>query len=188
MRRELNYPILLECADTVSSDFWKRVITDMAYNSCPTGTYISNGALTATTFAWEIPADEDDSESLEKSTEELIGLLQEKLGIFSEEDTAERQEHFYQVLASKNPNSTPETWPELKKIYGKDIPIADFVARKFTVNNQLDLSAAKRAMADINLALGLKNIGNDDIIIADGRISAIPALGMDLDTDVINIS
>lgn len=175
MRRELLYPVLLACADTVENSFWKQIITDMAHGSCPTGSYISNGTLTTASFAWEIPNPEE-SPSLEKCTEELVELLQENLGIFSEEDKAERQEHFYQILASKNPNSTPETWPDLKKVYGKEIPIADFVAKKFTVDGELNLSAAKRALADINLGLGLKTITNDDIIVKNGRIVAIPVV------------
>jgi hypothetical protein len=182
MRREIVYPILLACADTVSNSYWKQVLTDMGYGSCPTGSYISNGTLTSSTFAWELPTAEDDEEYIAETTDNLIQLLQDNLGLFSAEDTAEKQEHFYQVLASKNPNETPENWPDLKKIYGKTIPISHFVAEIFTDTETkiLDLKTAKRVLADINLGLGLKTLGNDDIVVKNGKIFSIPPLGLQI--------
>lgn len=188
MRRELLYPILLACAETLSSEFWARVLTEMAYGNCPSNTYISNGALTAAAFAWEIPTN-DDTDFLSSSTGELVELLQEHLGIYSEEDTAERQEIFYQILASKGPDSSPENWQELKKIYGKDLPIAHFVANLLRDSEgNLNKNEALRKIADINLGLGLKNINNDDIVVKDGRIHAILPLGLSLETRFDEIS
>lgn len=182
MRRELLYPTLLACSETITNQFWTQIITEMAYGNCPTGTYISNGTLTAAAFAWEIPSI-DDTDFLQESTEQLVVLLQEHLGIYSDEDTAERQEHFYQILASKNPSETPENWQELKKVYGKDLPIAHFVAKLLTDSNGfLDKTVALKKIADINLSLGLKNIGNDDITVKGGRIVAITPLGLSLDS------
>ena len=178
MRRELIHPTILECAATVDHPYWVNVLTNMAHGICPTGSYISNNALTAATFAWEIPTT-DDEESLEESTKELIELFQENLGLFSEEDTAEREEHFYQVLASKGPNSTPETWPEIKKIYGKELPLAYFIGKRFTNSDGImDIASARRALADVYVGLSVKTIGNDDIVVQDGKIIAIPQVGL----------
>ena len=42
---DLLYPILLECCQYISDNFWKNVFEDLAYGKCPYGIFISNSFL-----------------------------------------------------------------------------------------------------------------------------------------------
>ena len=45
IRKEIVYPIFLECVESIEDTFWKNTFEDLAYGKSPHGTYISNDFL-----------------------------------------------------------------------------------------------------------------------------------------------
>ena len=48
LRKEIVYPIFLECCQYTEDTFWESIFTDLAYGKPPYGTYISKGFLCCT--------------------------------------------------------------------------------------------------------------------------------------------
>jgi hypothetical protein len=45
VKREIVYPVFLECCQYADDIFWENVFEDLAYGKPPYGTYISKGFL-----------------------------------------------------------------------------------------------------------------------------------------------
>ena len=45
MKKELLYPIFLECCQYTSDIFWENIFEDLAYGKTPYGTYVSKNFL-----------------------------------------------------------------------------------------------------------------------------------------------
>ena len=47
IKKEIVYPIFLECFQYITDKFWLNIFEDLAYGKAPYGTYISKGSLTS---------------------------------------------------------------------------------------------------------------------------------------------
>ena len=165
MKRDVIYPTLLLCAATVESTFWKELITEMAYGNCPNDTYISNGVFMTNKFAWEVPS----GDTIAPATTALIGNLQSLLGIFSKEDSKKKRDEFFQFRIDASPDELVQDWSELKRVFGREIPIACYVAG-LMAEYGLDLEEGRRLNAEITTKIATKQIDTDDITVQDGQI------------------
>ena len=46
IKKDIIYPIFLECSQFITDKFWENIFEDLAYGKSPYGTYISKGSLT----------------------------------------------------------------------------------------------------------------------------------------------
>ena len=85
VKREIIYPIFLECCQFADDIFWETIFEDLAYGRAPSGTYISKDFLNCSyknkEFSYKI--ERKDPENIYN---DIYKLLTEKLGILSQKE------------------------------------------------------------------------------------------------------
>ena len=105
LKREIIYPIFLECCQYAKDKFWEQIFEDLAYGKSPTGTYISKGYISCNyknrEFSFKICR-----KNSEEIYNELYFLFTEKLGILSYQEKLDKSNQFVafekEIQDSKN--------------------------------------------------------------------------------------
>ena len=84
-KKEIIYPVFLECCQYTNDIFWENIFEDLAYGKTPYGTYISKDFLCCNY------KDKEFSYKIEKKPSnqlysDIYGLLHKKLGLLSQRD------------------------------------------------------------------------------------------------------
>ena len=170
LKREVVYPIFLNCLPFIDDLFWKETFEELSYGNCYQGSYISKGFLCSNVKGKEFVYKFIDKEP-QKIFVDIVKLLKDKLNIMSKNDRKILYEEFDDV--EKMLKSIRNTdWVDIKKKSLKDILFQNFLIK---IKNQYELRDIQvRCLYNtINLGLMLKSIKNSDVIYEDGEIKGI---------------
>ena len=180
-KKEIVYPVFLECCGHADDVFWENIFEDLAYGKPPYGTYISKGFLCCSyknkEFSYKIERKE--SKIL---YEEIYKLLTEKLGILSHKEKAKKRLDFYEI--EKDIKKSREEWSTIRRKNIKDIMYEKFaidMKRKYS----LTIKQCKFLLAIIFISIMFKTISSKDITYKDDKIYSIN--GIEFSKGKINI-
>jgi hypothetical protein len=169
VKKEILYPIFLECLQYTADSFWENVFEDLAYGKTPYGTYINKNFLCCNYKNKEF------SYKIEKKDAELLyndvyNLLVKKLGLMSIRDKLNKKIDFNNIeedliLARKN-------WNNIRKKNIKDMLIENFVINmknKYSLN----VKQSRKLISSIFIGMIFKVISAKDINYENGEIISI---------------
>lgn len=172
VKREILYPVFLECCQFADDVFWENIFEELAYGKAPYGTYISKGFLCCSyknkEFSYKI--ERKDPKIL---YDDIYKLLTEKLGILSHKEKAQKRLDFHEL--EKNIKQSRQEWASIRRKNVKDIMYEKYVIdmkRKYSLTTK----QCKYLLAIILLSIMFKTITSKDIIYKDDKIQNIAGL------------
>ena len=171
-KKDIIYPIFLECSQFITDKFWDNIFEDLAYGKAPYGTYISKGSLTCKykdkEFIYKI--EKKDPEILYN---EVYVLLTKKLGLLSHQDKINKKIDFQNI--EDEIKEGRKNWNSIRKKNIKDLLIENYV---ITMKNKylLTIKQAKYLLSIIFIGMIFKIISVKDIEYRDGIITKIEGI------------
>ena len=172
VKKEIIYPIFLECCQHADDIFWENIFEDLAYGKAPYGTYISKDFLCCgykkKEFSYKI-----EKKNVETIYREVYTLLTKKLGLLSQREKVKKKKVFTDLEDSLS--NTRKKWVDIKKKNMKELLIELYVTRMKT-KHQLSIKQAKYLISIILIAIVFKVITATNIDYSDGRINSIEGI------------
>lgn len=172
VKKEIVYPIFLECCESIEDTFWKNVFEDLAYGKCPYGTYISKDFLCCNYKNKEF------SYKIEKKDPEVLytdihTLFVKKLGLLSHKDKIDKKIDFVNI--ENEIKESRKSWSNIRKKNIKDLLIENYV---ISMKNKyvLSLKQARHLISLIFIGMVFKVITVKDIEYEDGEIKNIEGI------------
>ena len=178
LRREILYPNLLECCQYTDDTYWKTIFEDLSYGKAPYGAFISKDTLCCRyknkDFSYKLITKKDSS----KIFAEIYKLLNEKLGLLSENEKLEKANEF--ARTELRLTSQYKSWADIKKKNLKNMLIELFVVDMKKEHN-LTIEEAKYLLSTIIVALTYYKAidGKKDIEFYNGRIRSINGISFE---------
>jgi hypothetical protein len=168
MKREIIYPIFLECSELCTDTYWKNIFEDLAYAQTPYGTYISKGFFCCNyknkEFSYKI-----EKKDTAKLFEDICNLCK-RIGLLSHDDKIQKKLDFKTIENDIKGNH--RKWCNIRKKNLKDFLIENYVIRMKSQYN-LDTKQSKYLNYVIFIAMIFKIITMKDIEYEDGEIKNI---------------
>ena len=172
IKKELVYPIFLECCHFATDIFWENIFEDLAYRKAPYGTYISKDFLCCSyrnkDFSYKIEQKEP-----QVIYDELYDLLSVKLGLLSQKEKVKKRKAFKDM--EDNMRDTRKNWNDIKKKNIKELLIELYVT-DMKIKHSLSIKQAKYLLSIIFIAMVFKVITNNDIIYENNRVQHIEGI------------
>ena len=175
VKKEIIYPIFLECSQYITDKFWENIFEDLAYGKAPYGTYISKGSLTCKY------KDKEFIYKIEKKNAKLLYndvylLLTKKLGLLSHQDKLNKKIDFQNI--EDEIKEGRKNWNSIKKKNSNDLLIENYV---ITMKNKyfLSMKQSKYLLSIIFIGMVLKIITVKDIDYSDGVINKIESISFE---------
>lgn len=172
IKKEIIYPVFLECCELATDTFWVNVFEDLAYGKTPYGTYIHKNFLCCSYKGKEF------SYKIERKDPELLyndiySLLTKKLGVISNKEKINKRVNFHET--EYRIKEFGKEWGNIKKKNIKDILIERYV---IDMKNKylLSIKQAKYLQSIIFIALVFKVIVSKDICYENGKIYKIEGI------------
>ena len=112
IRKEILYPIFLECYNHSDDIYWQNIFEDLSYGISPYGTYFSKDYLCCNykkkEFSYKI--EQKDSKQIYK---DVYNLLTKKLGLLSQTQKIEKKKDF--INFEDSIKETRKTWNDIRK-------------------------------------------------------------------------
>ena len=182
LKKELIYPILLECCHYTKDIFWENIFEDLAYGKTPYGTYISKNYLCCRykkkEFTYKI--EKKDPKVLH---DEIYSILNQKLGILSNQEKLNKKKDFTEIEA--NIKGSRKNWSDIRKKNIKKLLLEIYV---INMKNKYSLSVkqTKYLLSIILMAIVFKVIIVSDIEIENGYIKNIKGINFTKNNFSIN--
>lgn len=172
MKKEILYPVFLECLQFTNDFFWENIFEDLAYGKTPYGTYINKDFLCCNY------KDKEFSYKIEKKEPELLYndilfLLGKKLGILSLKDKNNKQIDFKNI--ENELKECRKNWSNIRKKNIKDLLIERYVLN-MKDKYLLTFKQAQELLSHIFIGLVFKVISVKDIKYNDGVITSIDGI------------
>ena len=94
VKKDILYPMFLDCMELIDDKFWENVFEDLAYGKPPYGTYISKDSLCCNykdkEFIYKI-----EKKNPKQLYSDIYSLLSKKLGILSKQDKLMKKIDFH---------------------------------------------------------------------------------------------
>jgi hypothetical protein len=172
LRKEIVYPIFLECCQYTEDTFWESIFTDLAYGKPPYGTYISKGFLCCThkkkDFSYKI-----EKKDAKKIYQEVYSILNKKLGILSHKDKVSKRKLFNEM--EKSLKSELDSWNNIKKKNTRELMIELYVTR-MKEKHSLTIKQSRYLLSILFTALIFKVIKSSDIVYENGKVQSISGI------------
>ena len=172
-RKEIIYPIFLECCQYTNDTYWENIFEDLAYGKTPYGTYIYKDSLCCSyknkEFSYNI--ERKDAEIVH---DEVYRLLTEKLGIMSNREKVARRKAFNQAEA--NLRDARQEWSAVRKKKNVKKLLIELYVTQMKNKFALTIKQAKYLLSVIMIALTLKVITAEDIQYENGKIIDIDGI------------
>lgn len=172
IKREIIYPIFLECCQFTDDKFWENVFEDLAYGKTPYGTYISKDFLCCSykkkEFSYKI------EKKLPKDIyNDVYDLLTNKLGLLSPLEKSKKRKIFKDI--EEDITESRKNWNDIKKKNIKELLIELYVARMKN-KHSLTLKQARYLLSIIFVGMIFKVITNKDVDYKNGKIENIDGI------------
>lgn len=172
IKKEIIYPIFLECCQFTDDLFWENIFEELAYGKGPYGTYISKGFLCCSyknkEFSYKITRKDP-----KIIFDEIYGLLTEKLGILSYKEKAQKKLVFHEV--GKNIKNSRQEWSNIRKKNIKDAMYEKYVI-DMKKEYKLTIKQCKFLLSMIMLSIIFKSISSKDITFKYDKIEHIEGI------------
>uniref|UniRef100_A0A6C0E0I1 Uncharacterized protein n=1 Tax=viral metagenome TaxID=1070528 RepID=A0A6C0E0I1_9ZZZZ len=172
IKKEILYPMFLECFQFTTDSFWENVFEDLAYGKTPYGTYINKNFLCCNYKNKEF------SYKIEKKDPLLLyndvyNLLVKKLGLLSVRDKLNKKIDFNNI--EEDLKNTRKNWNNIRKKNIKDLLIENYVINMKNKYN-LNVSQSRKLISTIFIGLIFKVFSVKDINYDDGVITSIDGI------------
>ena len=188
IKREIVYPIFLECCQFTDDKFWENVFEDLAYGKTPYGTYISKDFLCCSykkkEFSYKI------EKKLPKDVyNDIYDLLTNKLGLLSPLEKTKKRKIFKDI--EEDITESRKNWNDIKKKNIKELLIELYVTRMKN-KHSLTLKQARYLLSIIFVGMIFKVITNKDVHYENGKIEHIDGIEfshkkIDIKKDLYNL-
>ena len=171
-KREITYPVFLECCKHATDVFWENVFENLAYGKPPTGTYISKGYIVCgykgKEFSYKI--ERKDSKII---YDELCKLFKDNLGILSQKEKLQKKIVFDEL--EKNIKESRRDWSSIRKKNVKDMMFEKYVL-DMKKEHGLTFKQCKYLLSVIFLSMMFKTITAKDIEYDNDKIERIEGI------------
>lgn len=171
-KKDIVYPIFIECLQFTEDIFWENIFEDLAYGKTPYGTYLSKDFLCCKykkkDFSYKIERKEP-----KILYEEVYDLLANKLGLLSSEEKIKKKRLFNEL--ETNLKNSGKNWVDIKKKNIKETLIEVYVT-KMKNKYSLSIAQARYLLSIIFIAIVFKVITNKDIEYENGVIHNIKGI------------
>ena len=172
IKKEIIYPVFIECCQYTGDTFWENIFEDLAYGKAPYGTYISKNFLCCRyrkkEFSYKI--EKKDAKTIYN---EVYILLTKRLGLLSQREKIKKRKVFTELEDSIK--DSRKSWSDIKKKNMKELLIELYVTRMKS-KYSLSIKQARYLLSIILFALLFKVIKTDDINYINGRINSIEGI------------
>lgn len=172
IKKDIVYPIFIECLQFTEDIFWENIFEDLAYGKTPYGTYISKDFLCCKykkkDFSYKI--ERKDPKIL---YEEVYNLLANKLGLLSNTEKIKKKKMINEL--ETNLKHSGKNWVDIKKKNTKETLIELYVA-KMKNKYSLSIAQSRYLLSIIFVAMVFKVISNKDIEYENGVIHNIKGI------------
>jgi hypothetical protein len=181
IKKEIIYPIFLECCQFTNDIFWENIFEDLAYGKTPYGTFISKDFICCNykdkEFSYKI-----EKKNPEQLYNDIYLLLAKKLGLLSQRDKLKKKIDFYNI--EEEIKEGRKNWSSIRKKNIKDLLIENYV---IDMKNKylLSIKQSKYLLSIIFIAMVFKVITVKDIHYENGKIEHID--GIELKKKQINV-
>lgn len=184
IKKEIIYPIFLECIQYIKDPFWKSIYEDLAYGKSPTGTYISKDFIICSYKDKEFTYKIERKNSFELYTD-IYTLLNKRVGILSHKEKTKKRFDFNKL--EDEVQDTKKSWSDIKKKNIKDLLIELYV---IDMQKQYSLSQkqSQYLLSIICIAMIFKIISNKDINYVDGKILNINGIEFETKKIILNLN
>jgi hypothetical protein len=165
MKKEILFPIFLQCASQVEDPFWRYVYEDLSYGKCPYGLSLQKNYLSCYIRGKEFSYKMDADKPPEILYQELDSLLRERAGILSEKEKLSERARLCRLRTNKN----KEEWSQVKKKMIRDTLLEQYVLEN-SQKYQIASVMAKRVLSMLIVGLMFKTITAKDIFYQNGFI------------------
>lgn len=174
-RKEILYPIFLECCQYTENTFWENIFENLAYGKTPYGTFISKDFLCCNykkkEFSYKI-----ERKCCKILYQEVYDILTTKLGLMSTQEKITKQKEFDDL--EEHIKDSRKTWANIRKKNMKELFIELYVTRMKEKHN-LTIKQARYLNSIIMLGIIFKVINSDDIIYKNGNVEEIKGISFD---------
>lgn len=180
-KKEIIYPIFLECCQYTNDIFWENIFEELAYGKTPYGTYISKDFLCCNYKDKEFSYKIEKKKSIQLYND-IYSLLSKKLGLLSPRDKMKKKIDFYNI--EEEIKESRKNWTSIRKKNIKDLLIENYV---IDMKNKYSLTVkqSKYLLSVIFIAMIFKVITVKDIKYENGKIDNIE--GIDIEKKKINL-
>lgn len=172
VKREIYYPIFIECSQYAIDTYWENIFCDLAYGKTPYGTYMSKGFLCCSYKKKEFSYKIEKKEAKVVYTE-VYDLLTRKLGLLSSVDRIKKKRDL--AVLENNMKESRKSWSDIRKKNIKELLIELYVAKKKS-EFSLTLQQVRFLLSIIYVAIVFKVITADDITYENGKITRIDGI------------
>lgn len=178
-RKEVVYPIFLECANNVTDDFWITVFEDMAYGKCPRGLFIKNNTINSMNKKKEKSFVYNFSDkTAEEINSELYRLILETTNICSDKDAKKKKKDMLTIKKEIQELKNVDRFSEIRKKKQREMYFDLFVI-KMKHKHNLTQDQAQSLSVKIKLGFIQKYFASADVDYKDGEIRGIRGLKYD---------
>ena len=172
-KKELLYPIFIECSKLVTDSFWRVFYEDLAFNKCPRTVFITNKSVCSNHKKNPLSYSFDNKKATE-IIKELYPLLLDKTNVCSQADWTKKKMMLEksQQLQSKKEYAR---WSSIRKKAIKDALIIDFVVKEKNLRG-LNWAESRELRTLVTTSLTLSIIESTDVLYEDGEIKGIKCL------------
>jgi hypothetical protein len=171
-KKEIIYPIFLECCQYTEDSFWESIFDDLAYGKAPYGSYISKDFLCCSYKGKEFTYKITRKDPKELYTD-IYNLFVEKLGVLSEREKNKKLLDFYDL--ERDIMKSRETWRSIRKKNVKDIMYEKYVI-EMKQKHSLTIKQAKYLLSVILMSMMFKSITSKDIHYNGDKIDRIDGI------------
>lgn len=175
VKKEIIYPIFLECFQYTTDSFWENIFEDLSYGKCPYGTYINKNFLCCNykdkEFSYKI-----EKKNPQQLYNDIYNLLAVKLGLLSSRDKLKKKLVFNNIEEELKFNKNK--WTDIRKKNIKDLLIENYVIdmkNKYLLSNK----QSKNLLSSIFIGMIFKVINIKDICYNDGKINSINGISFE---------
>jgi hypothetical protein len=172
IKKEIIYPVFLECCEFAFNAFWENVFEDLAYGKTPYGTYIHKNFLCCSyknkEFSYKI--ERKDPKTL---CDDIYNLLTKKLGILSQKEKVKKRVDFHET--ESRIKEFRQEWGNIRKKNIKDLLVQRYVV-DMKNKHLLSFKQAKYLLSVIFIAMVFKVITSKDIEYSNGKIQNIDGI------------
>lgn len=172
IKKEIIYPVFLECCEFSTDSFWENMFEDLAYGKTPHGTYINKNFFCCSYKNKEFSYKIERKDPIELYTD-IYNLLTKKLGMMSHMEKIKKRVDFHET--ESRIKEFRQDWGNIRKKNIKDLLVERYVIDMKNTYS-LSLKQSKYLLSIIFIALIFKVFTSKDIEYGDGKIKSISGI------------
>ena len=172
IKKEIIYPVFLECCEFATDLFWENIFEDLAYGKTPYGTYINKNFFCCSYKNKEFSYKIERKDTYDLYTD-IYNLLTKKLGILSHKEKIKKRVDFDNTECRIK--EFRQEWGNIKKKNIKDLLVERYVI-DMKNKHSLSIKQAKYILSIIFIAIVFKVITPKDIEYSDNKIQNIDGI------------